>query len=108
MHHPRLTSILLCRLILNLRSLDATDDPAHAIDAKQMSSVRFTHAALANIGASLSFNESMESEDQDTSGIPIDETLDKIVKDPLAIDIEDIYPQALSFWLTFIPYSVNL
>jgi len=89
-----LTVILLCRLTLNLRSLNLTDEHAHTPNpGQQVSTVRFADAALGNIGVSLSFTPDIQREDEEIPHFnPVDVTLDEVVSNPLAVGIqEDIH-----------------
>jgi len=57
-------AMLLCRLILNLRSYNTAGTTTYTADGRQISSVRFA-TALGNIGAPLSMGSSEDWEDGD-------------------------------------------
>jgi len=85
------TAILLCRLILNLRSYDIVDKSSFAPNVKQMTSVRFANTILDNIGASISILATDEDADFESLNVnenKVDATLDDIVNNPLVIGLE--------------------
>jgi len=87
-----LTAILLCRLILNLRSFNMDNESIVNTNARPVSSVRFANAVLDNIGAPISFDESdvEGSTDYESSGSgEVSATWSEVVSNPLAIGLED-------------------
>jgi len=84
------TAILLCRLILNLRSFNTDSSSVATTNARQMSSVRFANAVLDNIGASISLGEHGDPRNLDNSGHGgANATWDEVVSNPLAIGLEE-------------------
>jgi len=81
---PSVNAILLCRLMLNLRSYNQDAGTTTAANDGRLSSVHFANALLDNIGASVSvdgYGDSCSEYDQ------VDATLDEIVHNPLAIGL---------------------
>jgi len=79
------TAILLCRLILNLRSFNLTDGSTHhGNNIRQIASVKFAD----NIGASVSVHGPDEDYEQGP-GRDMDVTLDDVAANPLVIGLED-------------------
>jgi len=84
------TAILLCRLILNLRSFNADKTSLATINAGQLTSVRFANAILDNIGASISLGEYGDSTDSESYSCDQNKvTWDEIISNPLAIGLKD-------------------
>lgn len=84
------SSILLCRLILNLRSFNVYNTSTTTTNARQITSVRFANAVLNNIGASVSLGEygdrsTFERHDHSQ----VDATWDEVSTNPLAIGLEE-------------------
>jgi len=78
---PSVNAILLCRLMLNLRSYNQDAGSATAANDGRLSSVHFANALLDNIGASVS----VDGHDDEYGHV--DATLDEIVHNPLAIGL---------------------
>jgi len=89
-----IVAILLCRLILNLRSFDMDNTSISTTKTRHVTSIQFAHAVLDNIGASVytGGSDNLESMCSTRYGDRKDATLEKIVNDPLVIGlVEDIY-----------------
>lgn len=84
-----ITAILLCRLILNLRSYDTEYVSSIALSAKQMSSVHFANAVLGNIGASVptSDRDDPDALEHDTTYWQGNTESDGVVNDPLDMGV---------------------
>lgn len=85
-----LTAVLLCRLILNLRSFNTNNASVSNTNARSISSVRFANAVLDNIGASLSLEEDGDSSELwSSSHGEVDATWDEVVSNPLAVGLQE-------------------
>lgn len=84
------TAILLCRLMLNLRSFTMEDASITVPTLRHMTSVRFANVVLGNIGASVSVGEHDDDFDSDycTRYSQVETTMEEAVNDPLAIGLE--------------------
>lgn len=92
-----LTSVLLCRLILNLRSYDlveGSDTAATLAYDRPARSLHLAHAVIDNIGASISFNDDHDDDLENiglrNSGLgSANVTLDEFMRNPLAIGLQE-------------------
>lgn len=82
------TAILLCRLILNLRSYQVVDDPNATAKVNQMTSVRFANSLFDNIGASISLGSPAgEDESFVSEHKRVNATIEEVVRDPLGVGL---------------------
>jgi len=88
-HKNRFSAILLCRLILNLRSFNTGHASNPSSNARQLVSVRFANAVLDNIGASVRDTLSGHGDPSNLEALQADTTWDRLVSNPLAIGLEE-------------------
>jgi len=86
--------MLLCRLVLNLRSFNLVDEAIAAMpivqDVKHIRSLRIANTALDNIGASLTgVSHNDRDEGEDTAGNLVNTTLEDAMRNPLAVGLEE-------------------
>jgi len=88
-----LTSMLLCRLVLNLRSFNLVDEAMAAMpiqDINHIRSLRIANTALDNIGASLTgVSHNDRDEGEETAGNLVNTTLEDAMRNPLAVGLEE-------------------